>query len=77
MDKPKYDKPIARDLSSYQIAHGACSSGSPFNSGLGRACRAGEIALGVCNAGSTVYNIGECVLGSNAGGGCSSGAIAG
>ena len=76
MDKPKYDKPTAKDLSSVSVAHGSCLTGAPEDTMTNCAAN-GEIALGRCGPGGTVYPFTPCENGSSAGGGCVNGYGAG
>jgi len=54
MNKPKYQKPIAKDLSSIQIARGSCVSGSPEYT-MVDCTSTGDVALNSCFPGSIVY----------------------
>ena len=73
MDKPKYDKPVAKDLSSIQIAHGSCKSGSPEHTVTGGCIRNGQVALNRCGPGGIVYPVVSCGPGSEAGTDCATG----
>jgi len=77
MPKPKYEKPISRDLSSLPVAQGSCVTGRPEYQMLD--CTAnGLIALATCNPGNIVYPEQICLpTGNSAGYSCVSGYGAG
>lgn len=72
MAKPKYEKPVSRDLSSISTAQGSCVSGNPEVE-MVNCTTTGEIALGTCNPGSVVYPPDFCDTGSEAGYSCVNG----
>ena len=47
MKKPKYEKPVVKDLSSIQIVQGSCVSGAPEET-MVDCTTVGNIALGSC-----------------------------
>jgi hypothetical protein len=72
--KPKYEKPVVRDLSTIQIAQGVCQSGGPVTPPS--PCAHGDSALGSCTVGATVHAEKFCPSGNYASGGCVSGSSA-
>ncbi len=77
MDKPKYEKPIAKDLSSLQIAQGSCVTGKPEYTMVDCSVT-GDIALSTCVPGGVVFPAQMCLpTGNSAGYSCISGYEAG
>lgn len=77
MKKSKYEKPVAKDLSSIQIAQGSCVTGQPEYTMI-NCSTTGEIALTTCVGGGIVYPAVTCIpSGNQAGYSCVSGYGAG
>jgi len=72
MKKPKYEKPVVKDLSSIQIVQGSCVSGAPEET-MVDCTTVGNIALGTCVPGGIVYPPQTCLDGSAAGYSCVNG----
>lgn len=75
MNKPKYEKPVARDLSAIQIAQGSCYSGN-IEYDITGYCTNGGQAFTPCETGGLPMSKDFCESGSDAAQSCWSGSFA-